>query len=227
MSKPPTPARYDAFSDSFEILNEVLEDNFISLEEYGLLMSFITVQTHSSFYTDVTLTVQVMMGIIQGISGDGKVNEKEAEELRIWMSQHESLRGNYPYDKVFASLENVLADGILTKEEEQSLLSLFKYCTRPEKGDCADAVDLNGKCCCLTGNFTHGSKAEVEAFIHSRGGTCAETVTKSVHYVIVGGIKSGAWAYGNYGTKVKKAREMQAKGSKIKILEEDVLYFGC
>lgn len=218
---------YSSFSDSYDILSEVLQDSYISLEEYEQLMSHITMHTSSTVYNDVTLSLQVMMGIIQGISGDGKVNETEATELRNWMTWHETLKGNYPYDKVFMALENVLADGILSKEEEQSLLTLFKYCTHPEAGDSCSSVDLNGKCCCLSGNFTHGSKAEVEAFIRSKGGTCADNLTKAVHYLIVGVMKSEAWAYGNYGTKVKKAREMQAKGSDIVILEEDKLYMDC
>ena len=85
-------------------------------------------------------------------------------------------------------------------------------------------MDLCGKVCCLTGSFDHGTKADIKAVIACKGGTCAAGVNKSVDYLIVGGQGSADWKFGNYGSKVSKALEMQEKGHGIRIVSEDVLY---
>jgi hypothetical protein len=49
------------------------------------------------------------------------------------------------------------------------------------------------------------------------------------HYLIVGGQGSSMWCADNYGTKVKKALELQAKGVTIEIIRESDFYtaLGC
>lgn len=89
--------------------------------------------------------------------------------------------------------------------------------------DCIE-LDLQGKVCCLSGNFVNGSKLDVEAFITDRGGSCVTGLSKTVDYLIVGGQGSGDWKYGNYGAKIRKAIEMQEKGSHIVIVKEENLF---
>lgn len=50
-------------------------------------------------------------------------------------------------------------------------------------------------------------------------------VSKKCDYVIVGGQGSEAWTTKNYGTKVKKALDLQAKGDDIIIAREADLPF--
>ncbi len=89
--------------------------------------------------------------------------------------------------------------------------------------DCFE-LDLQGKVCCLSGNFVNGSKTDVETFITDRGGSCVTGLSKTVDYLIVGGQGSGDWKYGNYGAKIRKAMEMQEKGLPIVIVKEDSLF---
>jgi len=83
---------------------------------------------------------------------------------------------------------------------------------------------LNGKVCCLTGSFSNGTKSDVEELIVCRGGSCIDGLNKTVDYLIVGGQGSDSWKYGNYGSKVSKAVQMQEKGSAIQIVGEKTLY---
>ncbi|MDF2843823.1 MAG: hypothetical protein K0R00_2249 [Herbinix sp.] len=89
--------------------------------------------------------------------------------------------------------------------------------------DCFE-LNLQGKVCCLSGNFVRGSKSDVEALIVNSGGSCVTGLNKSVDYLIVGGQGSGDWKYGNYGAKIRKALEMQEKGSHIVIVKEESLF---
>ena len=83
-----------------------------------------------------------------------------------------------------------------------------------------ERIQLNGKVFCLTGDFDFGSKVDVELWLMARGGRCTDTLTTHVDYVIVGSKGSRRWAYGTYGTKVKRALDMKASGMAIEILKE-------
>jgi DNA polymerase-3 subunit epsilon len=83
-----------------------------------------------------------------------------------------------------------------------------------------DNIQFKGKVFCLTGDFNFGSKIDVELWLMARGGRCIETLSPVVDYVLVGTKGSKRWAYGSYGTKVKRAMDMKAAGQPIEILRE-------
>lgn len=80
---------------------------------------------------------------------------------------------------------------------------------------------LQGKICCLTGNFEYGSKEKVEAFIESLGGIINSSMTKTTQILIVGSFGSSAWSHNNYGSKVEKAMEYKQKGFDVTIVKEN------
>ncbi len=85
-----------------------------------------------------------------------------------------------------------------------------------------DHFEVKGKSFCLTGDFRYGEKTDVELFILAHGGCVATQVTRQLDYVLVGAYGSPLWAYGNYGTKVKKALDYKMAGCNMHIiLEED------
>lgn len=88
-----------------------------------------------------------------------------------------------------------------------------------------DKVDaVAGMAFCLTGDFLHGSKSEIKEIIEDHSGRCIGSVSGKTDYVIVGAYGSEQWACGNYGSKIKKAMELQAKGSDIRICSEKELF---
>ena len=50
------------------------------------------------------------------------------------------------------------------------------------------------------------------------------SLTKKTDLLIVGGMGDLVWAYGNYGSKVKKALKMQEEGHSIRILGESEVF---
>ncbi len=212
----------EKFNDCFRALDSVLEDGVLAKTEYDSLLHLIGMHAKSACYTDATLSMQILMGIVKGIVSDSLINVIEADALYRWMQSHDSLKGNYPFDKIFEVLTQSLADGIIDHEEEERLQEIFgQFLTPTQSNSCG--IILSGTTCCLTGNFNIGSKADVEKHIANCGGSCIPKITKEVDYLIVGGQGSEAWVYGNYGTKVKKALQMQEKGHKIQIIGEEII----
>ncbi|NJJ39559.1 exonuclease domain-containing protein [Paenibacillus apii] len=216
--------RQEHFEECYHLLDQILEDRVITEKEFKQLMQWIKTHESSSLFSSLTLEMQVLYGILKGIIGDGLIRQEEADALKSWMEQHSGLSGNYPFNKIYEALVQILRDGRITAEEESALLSLIEGYVNPKiAADMEESIDLNGKVCCLTGTFIRGTKAELERLIVQRGGSCVPGLTKAVHYLIVGGEGSTNWAYGNFGGKIKKALEMKDKGSCIEIISETAL----
>jgi len=109
---------------------------------------------------------------------------------------------------------------VLDNEEKEEMLELFNRITDPVGHTECSCFDIRGKVFCLTGEFKAGGRGAIEAHLVSLGGIASKNVTKKTDYVIVGEFGSDAWSSGNYGTKVKKAMELQEKGCSIEIVKE-------
>ena len=87
-----------------------------------------------------------------------------------------------------------------------------------------DDVVFEGKKFCLTGDFTHGSKNDVKAYITERGGSVTGSISQKTDYLVKGGLGSGKYALGSIGSKELTAMNMQKCGHHIKVITEDVLF---
>lgn len=163
-----------------------------------------------------------LSGILSGIACDDILVEAEVKYLQKWMDDNADLKGQYPYDKIYSALASALADGILEQSELDDMLRLFKQVTDPVNDSACDCTRLNihGKSVCLSGKFDSGSKSEVGEKLIARGASIQTGVTQKTDILLVGGQGSSAWCAGNYGTKVKKALELQAKGIAILLMRE-------
>jgi len=162
--------------------------------------------------------------ILLDITSDGILTEYEVTTLQHWVDGNLHLAGNYPYDRVFAAINEVMQDSILDQQELDWLLQVFQKLTNPVSSGKSDLrFDFAGKVVCLSGDFKYGSKEEMGRYLSELGAVISTSVTKKTDLLIVGSLGSELWYAGNYGTKVKKAKEMQDKGDDIEILSEDDL----
>lgn len=173
-------------------------------------------------YSSNTQSLLLLNGILEGITCDNVLTEDEVNYLNRWMHTNDSLKGNYPYDKIFSVLSDALDDGVLEKSELDAMFKLFQQVADPVK-DCScncDKLNLGEKSVCLSGEFDYGAKSNVSERLIALGACIHEAVTKKTDYLLVGGQGSSAWSAGNYGTKIKKALELQSKGVEIVIIRE-------
>ncbi|MDF2865345.1 MAG: hypothetical protein K0R72_154 [Clostridia bacterium] len=209
-------------------VEKILEDDIITNEEKIKLLQISEQYKSSDVFNEITLSLQVLMGIIEGISCDKKLNTIEIIELKKWMNDNQKLKGNYPFDILFENIDKALEDNFIAENESETLLNLFDKFLNPLNNSInnttSEKIIFSNKSICLTGNFEHGAKSEISNKIENLGGKVVSGVTATLNYLIVGGEGSKDWSFGNYGTKVKKAMELNSNGKDIKIISEVELF---
>lgn len=170
-----------------------------------------------------TNAIRKVKRLIEEILSDGVVAVDEAEELLAALMDDDSLANDPSLSMVSPILQEALLDGCIDSAESDALISALSKIVDPVSDDC-EFVSIEGHTFVLTGTFGHGSRDCVASYIEMNGGTVLPSVTKKCDYVVIGENGSSAYAMGNYGTKVKKALDMQAKGDDIKIISEDAIY---
>lgn len=221
--------RRTKFMDTaFEMLERIVQHECMSFADQERLLSFARPFVLEGGKSDLTVKTQAVIGALRGISCDGRINEVEAAVLSEWLDDIK-IEGNSSIDALKLTLAKVLEDGIVDPVEEQELLRMFSRIIDPvttaSTENDADEVAFEGKRFVLSGNFTHGSKSDIETMIVERGGEVSGSVSGKVSYVVVGGEGSEAYACGSYGSKVKKAMALQDQGKPIRIIEESQLGF--
>lgn len=66
-------------------------------------------------------SINTLLGLIEGITIDGKVNIKEAGLLDLWLSEHEELRHRHPYNELIPVIERAVEDGVLDDDERYDI----------------------------------------------------------------------------------------------------------
>ena len=69
--------------------------------------------------------LNTLNGIMEGITADGVVDEKEFSELSMWYSLHEHMR-SHPFSEIMPRINDALSDGVLDIEEVEDILWLCK-----------------------------------------------------------------------------------------------------
>lgn len=214
--------QYLLFNRIINKLEEILEDNIITEYEKIELEKLVTSINESKIYSESTLALQILNGILDGIVCNQEVNQKEIENLSIWLKQNDYLKDVYPYDKVLLEVGKVLEDGVLTEEESNYILSVFNEIVNPNFYNDLN-IDFEGKTFCLTGEFKTATKQEIAMRLQDLGAIEKTGVSSKLNYLIIGGVGSDAWKFGKIGGKQAKAQELNEKGANIKIIDEDSL----
>lgn len=210
--------------ESFDViimqLRDILEDNHISEEEKSALLNKLREYIPEDAFSNTTSSLQMLMGILDGIKCDQEINISELVSLKEWLNNNLHLRGNFPYDAIIATLEKVMEDGLISSDEGNELLKQFGDFVNPIEAKKDERIQLMDKSVCLTGNFTMGTKDDIGNIIIKHNGLIVDAVSKKTDILVVGGEGSKDWSFGNYGSKVKKAMELREKGLNILIIGE-------
>lgn len=214
--------------------HNALRDSEITHECYSMLKSLpdIKISSHTSarkkFYhpqnNQHTILLNELKAMLLGILSDNTIDDNEVEKLNVWLNCHKDLLGEYPYDQIYTIVQSTLADGVIDSTEREKLNSIFTDISSHDMCDHCISIEIPEHAFVLTGEFEYGSKENVQKYIESNGGICKSTVSSKVHYVVMGNLGSPDWSFGNYGNKVKKAKELQANGKAISIISENELF---
>ena len=164
---------------------------------------------------------QIFLDLCGSIIANNEVSALEAMMALAYIEQHDTLKNDPSISEVTSLMLTSLADGDIDAEESSQLVGLLKKIINPcDRSRELPLIEIAGHTFCLTGSFDHGPRDEIERAVGESGGTVLKGVSKKCDYVIVGGQGSEAWTTKNYGTKVKKALDLQAKGDDIVIARE-------
>jgi NAD-dependent DNA ligase len=173
-----------------------------------------------------------LVGIIEGILCDGNLNNDEIKYLDTWLKHNSEISNLWPGNAVYARVRDVLADGIITDDERNSLVKLLNDIIGDTSEDDAGSAVTNlgfdeyvqvkfaDRIFCFTGEFAYGTRPACEEATLKRGGAIHGSVVKSLDYLVVGGLGSPEWKNGSYGTKIEKAMEYKARGAVIHVVHE-------
>jgi hypothetical protein len=84
----------------------------------------------------------------------------------------------------------------------------------------AKTADLGRKSFLFTGKLSSMQRDEAEAKVKAANGVAAGSVTKNLHYLVVGDEGSPLYGQGKKGSKQVKAEELNAAGANISIISE-------
>lgn len=211
-----------AISFAFSVLDGILADGVVTDSERAVMFGLARKFVQESQFKGETLAMQELLGMLKGITADGEISAREAANLLDWIDDHEEIASDRAVAPIFSILSESLQDGRISEEEHEAIKGAIRSFLSPADGCCG--IEFEGKSFVLSGDFLHGSKKDVEAFIVSKGGEVAKGVSKKVSYVVIGDAGSERYAFGNYGSKAKKALELKSKGVPIDVVHESDLY---
>ncbi len=171
-----------------------------------------------------TVTLQKLEAMIKGIMVDDVITDKELEALAVWLDDNKDLRDQYPYNEISILLYQVLEDGVVDESERLELYALFNKILNPIENKLDEHCSIEGKNIVLTGDFDHGTRNDIKRYVESIGGNIKSSVSGKTDFLIVGNQGSPDWSFGNYGSKIKRAKELQLAGKPILIITENDLF---
>jgi hypothetical protein len=90
-------------------------------------------------------SINGLLGIIEGISLDRVINEREIGFLNAWLNDHADVESKHPYNELIPLVSASLKDGRLTEEER---LDIHWLCERLRSTEYTSSVsaDLQRLC---------------------------------------------------------------------------------
>lgn len=207
-------------SEIVSVLNKIIEDEIITIEEIKELQIVVKEYLDIVSTSPITLATQILDGILKGITVDKKITTSECKNLRQWLYDNIYLSDHFPFNKALEVLDKVLQDSIITEDEANYISSMISEMLNPVDFLKEEINTVEGKHVCLSGNFSYGQKSDVSKYIISKGGIIDSSVKKTTDILMIGNCECKAYSNGTYGTKIKKAIELNEKGCNIKIVKE-------
>lgn len=221
----------------YHIVSQVLENNSLTDDhKYEIKIAidnFIAMLEPDSRRGDLLAeAANRLFGFVHGIMADQQLKDLEIIELKKQLDTMPSAE--WPWNHLRQQVTEVLSDNIITSEERQHLITVLNdICNSNilETGSATamtitlgaielDSIEFEGSSFCFTGKFAFGTRASCLAATKLKGGLDSKNVTLKTNYLVLGTHVSPDWISTSFGRKIQKAKDIQAKGSTLKIITE-------
>jgi NAD-dependent DNA ligase len=75
-------------------------------------------------WSQLDKSVNSLLGLVQGVAIDGKINGFEINLLNLWLSEHQDLANKHPFNELIPVLAKSLSDGVFNYDEQQDIIWL-------------------------------------------------------------------------------------------------------
>ncbi|MFH1493771.1 MAG: BRCT domain-containing protein [Pseudomonadota bacterium] len=177
--------------------------------------------------------IDQLLGICEFALQDGHIDQGEAESILTWLNNHRACLDTWPANVLYDRLRTMLADGMLDGDEQRDLLGIVMSISMPrtDAGIIAPStlpidtpepdIIFEQRSFCFTGVFDFGPRSKCQSAITERGGIAAPSITKKLHYLVIGNIGSEVWKHSSFGNKIAKAVDYRDVGVPLAIISED------
>lgn len=70
---------------------------------------------------DFEKSLNSLLGMVEGITIDGTINESEIQFLENWINDNRVRADQHPFNELISAIENAMADSVITAEEIQDI----------------------------------------------------------------------------------------------------------
>jgi NAD-dependent DNA ligase len=134
---------------------------------------------------------------------------------------HEARIDRRSADALIGLAAGIAADGTINQQEAEFLKRWIETNLNHLADQPAPSMLWDSRLFLFTGVMAYGPRKDCEALVTERGGLIAPSVSKKVHYLVVGSIGNDQWLHSSYGTKIKKAVELRESGIPLAIVTEE------
>lgn len=211
----------------FNNLNKMFDSIFHKKVVTPMDIKFLLTRTPpvltSIIYSAKTLHLQILRGMAEVIMSDNYVDEYTLNILYDWLLEGNILKGNYIYDNILQIIKSSLDGDAVDYNPQNELFELFDnflIINSNREGD----FDFENKTYCLTGEFEHGTKDDIEYVLDGYGLVRKNSLSYDVNYLFVGNLGNPSWKKGKMGEKIFEAKKLIEKNSNLIIIGEELLF---
>lgn len=230
-----------AYAAVIDMIRAAISDEVLTNSEIDDIIWYCQRFIEKNDYFDaITGGIQQLMGIVQGIIIDKKVNIGELAFLDQWLEENEYLKNSWPYDELYSLTTKIIQDKVITTEEHQALLSFCHALVGDNSGNSSNTelisslkagfyqidpvITIPESTFCITGVSKKFKREEIAEKIELYGGYMVDNVSAKLNYLVVCNEKNNCWAFTCYGRKIEEAVKHRKNGVPLSIVHEFDLY---
>ncbi len=230
------------FSELIPVIANAISDGILEQSEMAdILWLCNNFRTTRVFYDVVTSDIQKLEGVLHGIISDNVITAEEMLGLKAWLNENEHLAKTYPYDEVYSIALAVMADGVVSEQEQTMLKAFFSEFADIRSSEIINVADIQrvkaeinihgicstcpeivfpNKIFCFTGTSSKTTRQGFANIVTSIGARFVNNVTQETNYLVIGNEGNPCWAFSCYGRKVEQAVNLRKSGLGILIIHE-------
>lgn len=236
------PKRYEIL-DLIDVVSDILSDGKVTVRDLTELKKQVncTIRfgtTDSQVNEDC---INELLGIIDGIACDDKVQLSEFSFLDDWLQKHNQIIDSWPANIIAKRIEEIKEDGVVSEEEREHFLETLKKITgtRFSEDGSADGnasevwmdhvsnFSHENTAICFTGKFLCGTRRACEELARSQGAVIKTCASGVLDVLVVGSTASKDWRFSSHGRKIERAMKLKKEGHNIIILSEKAWVGHC